>query len=71
MITNEREDNPNILNEVVLIRIGIGSKNMISISKIKNSTANKKKRMEKGIRAFEEGSKPHSKVDVFSRSFKV
>lgn len=40
---------------------------MISTSKIRKITANKKKRMEKGDRVYHEGSKPHSKGEFFSR----
>lgn len=41
---------------------------MISISKIKNKTASRKNRREKGSRAFERGENPHSKGDAKSRS---
>lgn len=51
-----------------LARIGNGRRNIISMSKIKNKMANKKNRMENGIRALEVGSNPHSKTDNFSRS---
>lgn len=42
---------------------------MISMSKIKNKTARRKKRREKGRRAFDEGENPHSNGLVSSRSF--
>lgn len=45
-----------------------GSKIEISISKIKNTIAIRKKRIENGIREVFLGSKPHSKGDTFSRS---
>ena len=41
----------------------------ISISKIKNNTAIKKNWIEKGLRADLLGSNPHSKGELFSRSF--
>ena len=47
---------------------GAGISKTISISKTKKITANKKNRIEKGIRAFLLGSKPHSKGEHFSRS---
>ena len=40
--------------------MGDGSRITISISKIKNSTASKKNRNEKGIRDFDSGENPHS-----------
>ena len=45
-----------------------GSNKMISTSKIKKITANKKNRMEKGARVWIDGSNPHSKGEFFSRS---
>jgi hypothetical protein len=48
--------------------IKIGNNSTISISKIKKIIANKKNRIEKGIRAVFIGSNPHSKGDLFSRS---
>ena len=45
-----------------------GINKIISTSKIKKITANKKKRIEKGARVWIEGSKPHSKGEFFSRS---
>lgn len=48
--------------------MGRGSRNIISMSKMRNKIASRKNRMEKGIRAFEEGSNPHSKAESFSRS---
>lgn len=41
------------------------------MSNTRKITANKKNRMEKGIRAVDIGSNPHSNGDIFSRSFKV
>ena len=51
--------------------IGAGIINAISISNTKKITANRKNRVEKGIRADLFGSKPHSKGDDFSRSIQV
>jgi len=48
--------------------IGIGIRRTISISNTIKITANKKNRVENGIRAEFIGSKPHSNGDVFSRS---
>jgi len=48
--------------------IGIGINKTISISKTIKITANKKNRVEKGIRAEFIGSNPHSNGDIFSRS---
>lgn len=45
-----------------------GKRMEISISKIKNTIAIKKNRIEKGIREEFFGSNPHSKGDAFSRS---
>ena len=45
-----------------------GNKIEISISKIKNTIAIRKNRIEKGIREVFLGSKPHSKGETFSRS---
>ena len=49
----------------------IGNSKVISTSKIKKITAIKKKWREKGSRAEDLGSNPHSKGDLFSRSIKV
>lgn len=46
----------------------IGKIIAISISKIKNKIAIKKNCKEKGVRAEDLGSNPHSKGDIFSRS---
>ena len=46
----------------------IGNKIAISTSKIKKITAIKKNRSENGIRDLLNGSNPHSKGDLFSRS---
>lgn len=51
--------------------MGRGRRNIISISKIKNRMANKKNRIEKGARALDVGSNPHSNDDDFSRSLLV
>ena len=45
-----------------------GNKIEISISKIKNTIAIKKNRIENGIREVFLGSNPHSNGDTFSRS---
>jgi hypothetical protein len=47
-----------------------GNNRVISTSKIKKIIAIKKKCNEKGRRADDFGSKPHSKGDLFSRSIK-
>ena len=49
--------------------IGVGSKITISISKMRNKTANKKNRSENGIRALVSGVNPHSKDLEVSRKF--
>lgn len=49
----------------------IGRRRAISTSKIKNTTAIKKNRKEKGSRAELFGSNPHSNGEVFSRSLIV
>lgn len=54
-----------------LIIIIIGKINAISTSKIKKIIAIIKNRIEKGRREESEGSKPHSKGDLFSRSIKA
>ena len=58
-----------IIFEILKITI-IGKIKAISTSKIKKIIAIKKNRIEKGKREEFIGSKPHSKGDVFSRSFK-
>jgi hypothetical protein len=55
----------------VKISKGIGIRRTISISKTIKIIANKKKRIENGIRALWFGSNPHSNGDDFSRSFNV
>lgn len=45
----------------------IGINRIISTSKIRKMTANKKNRIEKGERVYHEGSNPHSKGEFFSR----
>ena len=52
---------------VIINRRGSGIKRTISISNTIKIIANKKNRIEKGIRALCLGSNPHSKGDVFSR----
>lgn len=52
----------------VYIMIVIGNNKAISTSKIKKITAIKKNRSEKGNRALDFGSNPHSKGELFSRS---
>lgn len=54
--------------EILKIKI-IGKIKAISTSKIKKIIAIKKNRIEKGRREEFIGSNPHSKGDVFSRSF--
>lgn len=49
--------------------MGIGSRMVISISKIKNINIIEKKWIENEIRELENGSNPHSKGDIFSRSW--
>ena len=46
---------------------GRGRRRAISTSKIRKTTARRKKRREKGIRAVSLGSKPHSKGVAVSR----
>jgi hypothetical protein len=48
--------------------VGTGISRTISISKTMKIIANKKNRIENGIRAVLLGSKPHSNGDDFSRS---
>lgn len=55
--------------ETLIITI-IGKINAISTSKIKKIIVIKKNRIEKGNREEFIGSKPHSKGEVFSRSFR-
>jgi hypothetical protein len=55
----------------ILKIIIIGKISAISTSKIKKITVIRKKRIEKGSREEFIGSKPHSKGDVFSRSFNL
>ena len=57
----------NTLAEEGRIR-GEGRRRTISISKTKNRTANRKNRREKGSRAEDLGSNPHSNGEDFSRS---
>lgn len=47
---------------------GRGTNKTISMSNTTKMIANKKNRVEKGIRAVWFGSNPHSKGDIFSRS---
>lgn len=47
--------------------MGMGRRSTISMSKSKNRTANRKNREEKGIRAEDFGSNPHSNGEDFSR----
>lgn len=56
---------------VVFIEIIRGRIKVISTSKIRKITAIKKNWREKGIRAEDLGSNPHSKGDLFSRSENV
>lgn len=56
---------------VIFIVITSGNNRVISTSKIKKITAIKKNCKEKGIRADDFGSNPHSNGDLFSRSMKV
>lgn len=52
----------------IFISTGIGINKVISTSKIRKITATRKKCNEKGTRAEDLGSYPHSKGDPFSRS---
>lgn len=52
-------------------RSGIGSNSTISTSNTMKIIANRKNRIENGIRAVFFGSNPHSKADDFSRSLFV
>jgi hypothetical protein len=52
----------------IFINTGIGINKVISTSKIRKITATRKKCSEKGTRAEDLGSYPHSKGDPFSRS---
>ena len=56
---------------LVFMVIGAGITRAISISNTRKITANRKNRVEKGIRADLLGSNPHSKGDDFSRSISV
>jgi hypothetical protein len=51
-----------------IIIIGVGINKTISMSKTIKITASRKNRVENGIRAELDGSNPHSKGEVFSRS---
>lgn len=59
-----------IMFEIFIIKIR-GINKVISTSKIKKITAIKKNWSEKGNRAEDFGSNPHSNGDLFSRSVKV
>jgi len=52
---------------VIIVKIGIGINNTISISNTIKIIASKKNRIENGIRALWFGSNPHSNGDDFSR----
>ena len=52
-------------------KMGAGSNRTISRSKIRKTTARRKKRREKGSRADPLGSKPHSNGEAFSRSWTI
>lgn len=56
---------------ILFIRIGIGIRRTISISKTIKITASRKKRIENGIRADRIGSNPHSNGDSFSRFLSI
>lgn len=51
-----------------LVKIPSGNNKATSISKIRKIKVVKKNRIEKGLRAFLKGEKPHSKGVIFSRS---
>jgi hypothetical protein len=53
---------------VIFIMMGIGISSTISMSNTMKMIANKKKRVENGIRAEFIGSNPHSNGEIFSRS---
>ena len=63
---NEVKENTSIEELIIFIIENIGNINLISISKIKNSTIKIKNRIEKGIRISLKGSKPHSNGVFFS-----
>lgn len=48
--------------------IGKGTRSAISISNTRKITANRKNRVENGVRADWFGSNPHSNGEIFSRS---
>jgi len=52
---------------VCIVRIGIGINRTISMSNTMKIIANRKNRMENGIRALWLGSNPHSNGEDFSR----
>jgi len=52
---------------VMAVRMGIGIKSTISISKTMKIIARRKNRIENGIRALWFGSNPHSNGEDFSR----
>lgn len=56
---------------IIVGRSGIGSSNTISTSNTMKIIANRKNRIENGIRAVFFGSNPHSNADDFSRSLFV
>lgn len=56
-----------IMDDGTRVKEGTGMRSAISISKIRKITARIKNRREKGIRADERGSKPHSKGEDFSK----
>ena len=49
-----------------MMRVGVGIKSAISMSNTRKMTARMKNRREKGMRAEERGSNPHSNGDDFS-----
>lgn len=67
MVMNNIEVKAKCGKEENFSRIGKGRRMTISISNTKNRTANRKNRREKGSRALDTGSNPHSKGEDFSR----
>lgn len=68
MIINIDTVTNQILIILLLSTIIIGRIMTISMSKIKNNTANRKNWIENGVRDLLLGSNPHSNGDIFSRS---
>lgn len=65
------DTNSQVIYDILCAIKGKGSKIAISTSNTRKIIAIIKNRNENGIREFENGSNPHSKGEVFSRSNKV